>query len=87
LKGRSGIELRVVKPTLENAVANDVNPPGEPELAHRVGFVEFYGLDTDFQPVRDVLVAVSDRDEAQDLRFAIRDGRIRGLATIEPPAE
>src|SRR5438067_7506489 len=68
----------VVEPPVDHRVAHDVGAPAQPQLAHRVRLVDFHRLDTDVQSRRDVLVAVSDRDQPQDLDLAIGGARRAG---------
>jgi hypothetical protein len=58
--------LVILQPTLEDGVAHEVDAAREVELSHRVGFVDFYGLDAQGEAGGNLFVAVTERDETQD---------------------
>src|SRR6185295_12062991 len=71
---------RVVQPALQDRVLDDVDPPGQIELSHRVGLVRLDGLDAERQLRRDFLVAVLRRDQAKHRCLPLGQGRGRYLA-------
>ena len=52
----------ILQPALEDRVPHEVNTTGEVESAHRVGFVNFDGLDAQRKAGGDLFVAVAERD-------------------------
>src|ERR1043166_671867 len=61
----------ILQPALEDGVTHEVDATRDVELAHRVGFVDFDGLDAEGEAGADLFIAVAERDEAQDFRFAV----------------
>ena len=50
----------ILQPALEDSVTHEVDATGEVEPAHRVGFVDFDGLDAQREAACNLLVAVSE---------------------------
>src|ERR1043166_1270870 len=61
----------ILQPALEDGVTHEVDATRDVELAHRVGFVDFDGLDAQGETGTNLFVAVAERNEAQDFRLAV----------------
>lgn len=72
--------LIVCEPALKHSEAHDVNPYGNVEFSHRVGFVCFDGFNTGFRRRCDFLIAVTPDDLARNFRFAFTQLNLPGFS-------
>src|ERR1044071_7823227 len=61
----------ILQPALEDGVTHEIDATRDVELAHRVSFMDFDGLDTQRETDADLFVAVTERDETQNFRLTI----------------
>ena len=67
----------ILQPALEDGVTHEVDATRDIELAHRVSFMDFDGLDAQGEAGGDLFVAIAERDEAQEFRLAVAQNAFR----------
>src|SRR4026209_2614016 len=78
-------ESWIMQPPDMEGILQQLDPPGEAELAHGVCFVDLDGLVAQLQPGGDLLVTVALRNDTQHARPAIRERRRRPARPLSLP--